>query len=439
VSESTPSVRNGALHGALAAFTTDAASALEAEKAAGADVPFQLVESRPAARGQPPLYCYRPLTAAFIAERLGKLTALPSYAAAARALEPLEGVAEYLRRRGERRIAQDQRERADAALHCLLERVFDERTEFGFVEASFDAAYAELELALYAERALTTVIVPVFGVALHPDMGEVELDEGLSLVRGDRLEDAPAEAVWSANTNLDQPPAEPNVLAVLTLVQDRDARSPLAVARVRFGRILTALRLFERGSYALGPAAWIRADGGAWQIAALGSSGATHRLTMVAREQGDELRAFVELLSRRPADGEIAWALSRFQMACERTWPAQALTDCLLALRALLEPEGPASGRLSGRLAALCAPPEGRAALAERTARAVSLERAVIAGLAESEQDADPLVEGLTEHLRALLRDVLCGHLDSALSNLADELLAESAQESPQQVAPALG
>ena len=35
--------------------------------------------------------------------------------------------------------------------------------------------------------------------------------------------------------------------------------------------------------------------------------------------------------------------------------------DVLLALRALIEPEGPASGRLAGRLGALCALPDERA------------------------------------------------------------------------------
>jgi hypothetical protein len=37
------------------------------------------------------------------------------------------------------------------------------------------------------------------------------------------------------------------------------------------------------------------------------------------------------------------------------------------------------------------------------------------------------LVDEMTGWLRALLRDVLCGHLDSDLRTLADELLAESA------------
>ena len=55
------------------------------------------------------------------------------------------------------------------------------------------------------------------------------------------------------------------------------------------------------------------------------------------------------------------------------------------------------------------------------------LERAIVAGLAQPERGADLLADDLAGHLRALLRDVLCGHLDSDLRTLADELLAESA------------
>ena len=132
-----------------------------------------------------------------------------------------------------------------------------------------------------------------------------------------------------------------------------------------------------------------------------------------------------------PNGGEVAWALGRFEMGCERLTPFEALTDYLLALRALLEPEGPSSGRLAGRLAAICARSPDRAALAERVAHAISLERAVISGLAPAQTGVDALVEEVAGHLRALLRDVLCGHLDPELRQLADELLAEAAGDAP--------
>jgi hypothetical protein len=414
-------VRNGTLHGVIEAFATEAARALCAETASGAEVPFELVDAAGGPRGRVPLYCYRPLTGPFIRERLGLLSALPTYAPAARALSGLEGVDAYLRQRGESRIPSEPRECADVALRTLLAVVYDERSEFSFDPDRFDAAYDELELSLYDGRAVTTVVAPLLGIALDHETTEIPLGEGLALMRGDALDDAPPDAIWGDTE-------EPHVLTVLTVAQDRAAPAPMSVARVRFRRTLTALRLFERGGFALGPVAWTRIDAGSWRSVPLGGSGRP-RLTMrIAAENEDELRAFCNLVARRtPSGGETAWALSRFEMGCERLAPFEALTDYLLALRALLEPEGPASGRLAGRLAAICARPEDRAAVAERTAHAISLERAVIAGLAPARTGVDALVDELAEQLRALLRDVLCGHLEPDLCAVADDLLAQAA------------
>jgi hypothetical protein len=414
-------VRNTTLHGVIEAFATEAAMQLTAETSSGAEIPFELVETPGGSRGRRvPLYCYRPLTGAFIRERLGLIAAMPTYAPAVRALSGLDGVEAYLRQRGETRVPAERRECADAALRVFLSVVFAERTEFGFDPDRFEAAYEELEQALYEGRAVTTVVAPLLGIALDLDTSEIPLGDGLSLMRGDAFQDAPSEAVWGESE-------EAHTLIVLTVTQERDAPAPVSVARARFRRTLTALRLFERGGYALGPVGWTRIDAGAWRSVALGGSGRPGLPRVIAAEHEDELRAFCNLVARRtPRSGEVAWALARFEMGCERLAPFEALTDYLLALRALLEPEGPASGRLAGRLAAICARPEERARVAERIAHAISLERAVIGGLAPAHPGVDALVDELTEYLRALLRDVLCGHLDADLCGVADELLAQA-------------
>ena len=392
--------------------------ALCAETASGAEIPFELVDAAAGPRGRVPLYCYRPLTGAFIRDRLGMLSALPTYAPALRMLSALEGTDAYLRQRGESRVPAEPRECADAALRAFLSAVYAERSDFEFDEERFDQAYDELELSLYEGRAMTTVVAPLLGIGLEGDTTEVALGDGLALVRGDTLDDAPPDAVWGDGE-------DPHVLIVLTVAQDRAAPAPLSAARVRFRRTLTALRLFERGGFALGPVAWSRIDAGTWRSAPLGGSGRPRLIARIPVEQEDELRAFCNLVARRtPKGGEIAWALARFEMGCERLAPFEALTDYLLALRALLEPEGPSRGRLAGRLAAICARPEDRPAAAERIAHAISLERAVIGGIAPAEPGVDALVEELSEMLRAVLRDVLCGHLDADLCAFADDLLA---------------
>jgi hypothetical protein len=196
---------------------------------------------------------------------------------------------------------------------------------------------------------------------------------------------------------------------------------------VRFRRLLTALRLYDPVRVALGPVAWERTGAGPWSIGSLGTGGRAHGLLVIAEAAEDELRAFCNLVARRtPRAGELAWALRRYELGCERPGAFEALTDHLLALRALLEPEGPQSGRLAGRVAALCATVDRRAAVTERVAHAVSLERAIVAGLAPADGGVEALLAEITGHLRALLRDVLCGHLDSDLRAVADQLLAES-------------
>lgn len=420
--EESARVRNATLHHVLEAFTVEASGKLAAELASGAELPFEIVEER---GGTAALYCYRPLTGKFIHSRLAGLKTLGTFEPAADAVAGCDGIDVYLQEQGVAPVPADRRGRAEATIAAFLAAVFADRSEFGFEPVHFEASYSELEQALYEGHCTATIIAPVLGVALDASTTDVSLGHGLSLIRGDALRDAPAEAVWGDGD-------EPNVLAVLAVDQERSARPALSAARVRFRRVLTALRLFERGGYAIGPVAWTRTDAGSWRPAAIGASGRPRMLTIVPAAQEEELRAFCDLVSRKlPGGGELAWALARFEMGCERLAPFEALTDYLLALRALLEPEGPSSGRLAQRLAVICAGPQERTALAERTARAISLERAVITGLAAAGPGVDALVEELAENLRAILRDALCGHLDADLCALADRLLAEAAAATP--------
>jgi hypothetical protein len=406
-------MRNRSLHEALRAFTEQAALTLDAETHAGAEVPFEVVES-PGARTA--LYCYRPLTGEFIGERADALERLPGHLPAVRALEGLGGLDDYLAARAEPRIPEDPGDCADAALGAFLASVYDEASEFAFDRVRFERAYRELESVVYEGRTLSTLVVPVHGLEL--DSAEVVLAEGFALARGDTLPEVPPEAVWEGSGD-----GLPNVLAVVAV---EDPGIAAAVERLR--RLQTALRLFETGGVGLGPAGWARMDAGPWRVVSV-ARGASPRgfPTAVMAEQEDELRGFCNLVAKRtPHGGEVAWALARFEMGVERDDPFEAVTDWLLALRVLLEPEGPASGRLAQRLSAICALPDDRAMLAERVAHAISLEHAVAAGIAPAGPGAEELCDELGDHLRALLRDVVCGHLDVDLVTVAEGLLTEA-------------
>ena len=55
--------------------------------------------------------------------------------------------------------------------------------------------------------------------------------------------------------------------------------------------------------------------------------------------------------------------------------------------------------------------------------RALALERSLIAGTATKNAASQSLADEVANHLRSLLRDVICGHLDPDLAVIADELL----------------
>jgi hypothetical protein len=401
-------MHNRALHDSLAAFIQEAAWQLAEEVSGGAEIPFEL-DATPSRSA--PLYCYRPLTGRFIAQRAGMLARLPSYAQAIRQLESLPDVSAYLTRRGRRAPSH---ELAEATLQALLAAVWADVTDFVFDEQRFETAYRELEEAAYSGCELSVVITPVEGLVIEAD--EVQLGDGLALARATTLNDAPAGLS-------DDPHATVAVLAL----ESQNGRA-LETAGRRLRKLQTALRLWDDAEPALGPTAHARTDGSAWMTIPLATG--MRRPSgdcLLTAEEEDPLRAFCGLVTRRtPRAGELAWALRRFELGCERASAIEALTDWLLAARALFaDVDRPTYDGVAERLAAICAEPEDRTGLEHRIREAVSLERAAMAGLARPNQELDALVEELGGCLRAVLRDVLCGHLDPALRKLADRLLEQ--------------
>ncbi|HEX8714197.1 MAG TPA: hypothetical protein VF706_01405, partial [Solirubrobacteraceae bacterium] len=411
-------MRSRQLDTALSELFESAALYLHAEVAAGAEVPFEL-GAQPSRRGAgaTTLYTYRALTGRFIDEREAAIKRLPGYAEASSLLEGYDGLDRYLASAGGEAATARGRARPRAAIRTLLEEVFDEQTDFELRPERVGAALERLAQATLASAGEVTLVATLHGVALSST--ELQLTKGLRIAHADDLRELPDGIAAAADRDAAVAP-----LVIVYTVEHDDPADALAVGRDVLDDLLSALRLFGDGRVALGALAWARVGAGAWGPLALGAGGRPHGMLVVTPEQEDELRAFCNLVSRRaPHDNDLAWALRRFELACERDGPWEALTDNLLALRALLEPEGPASGQLAGRLAALCATPEQRAELTERITRAVALERSLIAGTAAKNAANQALADDVANHLRSLLRDVICGHLDPDLAVIADEML----------------
>ncbi len=412
-------MRSLQLQAALTEYIEAAGVYLHGEIAGGAEVAFELDQAPRSRRSNgPALYCYRPLTADFIAEHMSELERLPGHARAVGLLESFDGLGRYLASRGADPRRAGGQAGARVALHGLLDDVFAEQSDFELQPERLATSLQRLETSAASSSSELTLVGTLHGLTITS--AEVALTGGLTIAQPDALDGLPAGAA---------PDADRGHLVVVLSVEEDDPREALARGREVLEDLLRALRLFGDGRVTLGSLGWARAGAGAWNALALGAQGRPHGMLVVTTEQEDELRAFCNLVSRRaPHGNELAWALRRFELGCERHSALEALSDHLLALRALLEPEGISSGRLAGRLAALCATPEHRDELVERTIQAIDLERAVVAGTAVEHAGAQTVALETADHLRALLRDVICGHLSPDLVTLAEEILLDTEQ-----------
>lgn len=414
-------MRNRRLHDALRDFALDAASHLTSELRAGHEIPFDLMEE-PRRRNKlgPALYHYTPLTAQFIQGRWEELRGLPAFEPAARALG--SGAETYLRVQGVAGGADP-----EPALQAMLERLYEDATNFEFPEDRFERAYVDLEASLYEDTQRAAVVAPLCGMRIESD--RIDLGDGVALVAGETF-DAPPEAVWGD--------AGANVLCVL----ERDVGSgeplPVEEAHGRFEWLLAALRLYKSGGLTLEPVAWARTDGGAWRSHPLRTTAGYARGApwTLPRAEEEELREFLDLLAGSRQSSRVGWAFERFLMGCSRSRDVEGLSDYLMALRALLDGTDEAGrAALAPRIAALCADEPNRKALQRRFELAIALEDFAMAG-----GDAQEYVErnagdtphgvilDIEENLRALLRDVVCGFLDGDLKGSADDILLASGE-----------
>jgi hypothetical protein len=448
-------VLSGGLEDVLGEYVQAAGHILRAEIAGGAEVELELCSRGARGGARTAFYSCRPLTGAFIRERESLLTALEEHERALAALVAFDGLDRYLASApGEPRVDLElnrattpragARTRARAALQALLEEVFEGQTDFEVGPERIMRALQRLGRAEPVQSGEATILVATLrGMTIASS--DVKLTKGLSILVPTALEGVP-EAALAGEDGTPEDEEGDHLLVALTLethpptddhaehrrAPGGDCGDPLERGRAVLLDLLRALRLYGDGRVTLGSLAWTRSgDERRWRTVLLGAGGRPHGMLVVSPEQEDELRAFCSLVSRRaPAGNELAWALRRFEMGCERASAHEGLSDHLLALRALLEPEGPASGLLAGRVAALCATAKDRVRLTERMTKAQKLERDIVARSAAERASTRALAGDVADHLRALLRDVICGHLAPDLARVADELLSADVEES---------
>lgn len=418
-------MRSKPLEEALIDFLEEAARYLQTDVEGGAEVPLEL-ERRGSGSHHAALYCCRPLTSEYIGERWRALAGLTSYARATAALELMPGLELYVgdggrggrweaARRGRRGLAQ-------VALWMLLEEVFAEQTDFILHRERVARALSALESRTGGSGGGCTAVGTLHGMTIA--VAEIALAGGIAIARAGAGAEAPEELLAPG------PEVEAAPLLVIYRGAEQERASAEERARSAFQGLLGALRLYGDGRVALGDIGYLRIAQGRWRPFATPGAGRPHGMLVIRDGQEDELRAFCSLIARRrPAEGAIAWALGRYELGCGRAAEGEALSDYLLALRALLEPEGAPRGALAGRLAALCARREARGELVELVSGALALEHAVIAGEARLTGAGEELIRALAGHLRALLRDVICGHLEPDLARLADAILAAELAE----------
>ena len=422
-------MRSQELHAALATHLEAVAAHLQGELAGGAEVPFELERrgGRVGAR-RPALYCYRPLLGEFLEERFAELEALPTHHDAARALADFEGLERYLIDRGVEPEGPP-RQRLRAGLLTLMEDAFGENSDFELEPERLRSALAALQGSASSSVSEVAVLARLRGLAITSP--QLQITSGLAIVREDALQ-APLPDTGAI---LGADPGEP--LFVLLCSEAEDPRAALHAAHAILAELLRGLRLFGDGRIALEALGWARISGGPWRPYQLPGGGPARGTLVVTAEQEDELRAFCNLVSRRRPEGNaLAWALRRYELGCERASAGEALSDNLLALRALLEDEQSSAERFAERMAALCATPEQAPGLAVRVTEALALERSLRCGQVHPGGAEEALAGEIADHLRALLRDMICGHLQDDLIELAERIIAEAEERRREERSP---
>jgi hypothetical protein len=365
---------------------------------------------------------YQPLTARFVRDNATELRELESYREATATMRKADIAGPYLEEAGIGPPV-DPIDRADLAVTYFLARLWDGCASFEIDDERFAATVAEIEECGEPEAGEVEAIVPLVGFQMPASRLDLS---GAAIVRADAV-DVPAEAARGERPG--GAAWEPTFLISARVALDDDGGLGGAGDRVArtFEAVVTTLRLYAPGGVGLGPHGWVRVAGDRWRRIATGAGKPRpggYRLTGSDLDEVADLSRAVAVHPRRIA--RLRRALLRFEAGLDRRGAVDALNDHLLALRFLLEGEGPAGVGLPMRVAALAAADDDeRVAVKETVERALTLERELWSGepapaAAEGPAEIAARVEQL---LRTILRRGVRGEIGTDFRAAADEAL----------------
>lgn len=402
----------------LKCLARDASGVLSDLVEGGQEIPYQLSEPTDGFA----LCQYQPLTARFVRDNATELRTLPSFAEAQETMRKADLAGAYLEEAG---IAPptDSAERSTLAVTYFMARLWDGSADFEIDEDRFSATFAEIEECGEPEAGEVEAIVPLIGF----QMPATRLDlSGASIVRADAV-DVPADAARGERPS--GAAWEPTFLISARVSLDPDGGLGGAGERVArtFERVVTTLRLHKPGGVGLAPHGWVRVAGDRWRRISTGAGRPRpggYRLTELDLEELPDLARTVCVHPRRV--GRVRRALLRFEAGLDRRGAIDALNDHLLALRFLLEGEGPAGVGLPMRVAALTQDADGRAGAKHVIEQAIALERELWSGepaRGEGAPGPSEIAAQVEELLRTILRRGVVGELGSDFRAAADETL----------------
>jgi hypothetical protein len=405
-------VRDPLLNEALRRLAAEASTRFATLVASGDEIPFDVGEQ--AGPDTAFFHSYIPLTGRYVRERERELRALPGFEPAREAVDGAGVAAPYLEQRGEA-VPADPAARAAHSITVFLSSLWDGCSSFSIDGERLDAALAALDAEVGDIDEAEVLVAPIVGLRMA--IPRLSLPHGMRIARADSF-DAPLEAKRSEG--MGRAAWEPQFMAIAELGEGSDSA---AAALRQLRELISVMRLFKPGGLGLGPYAFAEAGEGSWRRIATGAPAPRGGGYRLSEEETAELSELASALEARPdPSGPLSWAVRRFELGCERPTAPEGLSDHLLALRAVLDGQGPVGASLPMRAAALVAEgTENRLALRERIEAALQLERALMTDTPAG--GSSELAGWLEEAVRRILRDAALGELGSDLGEVADETL----------------